>query len=84
MRIGVVLITMAGQLVTSCSSLSALVASLQEDGTPFHLDWAEAENLALAVGNAIMEEPLATWSFLSPSSLPLVCNIARLLSQHVA
>ena len=67
-------IPIAGQRVTSRSPLSSLAASLQEDGTPFHLDWAEAENLALAVGNAIMEEPLATWSFLPPPSLPQVYN----------
>ena len=35
-------ITLVGQLVTIYSPLSALVASLPEDGTPFYLDRAEA------------------------------------------
>lgn len=38
------------------------------------MDRAEAEDLALAAETVIMEEPLATWVFLPPSKLQLVCS----------
>lgn len=43
-------------------------------GTPFHIDRTQAENIAFATRLADLEQVLATWIFIPPSSLDKVCR----------
>jgi hypothetical protein len=46
-----------------------MILGVKGCGTPFHLDWSNAVNVAFALSAGTMHTTLALWSFLHPSEL---------------
>ena len=51
-----------------------------QEGTAFHIDRTQAENIAFATTPHHMEEALATWIFIPPSSLDKVRLVMAVVS----